>query len=354
MTLRLQRVRFLSGPMRLPLAFMPQLARLPTPGALAGKARLLASSSETAASATATSNSPATTEAAGSTAPPSAPQEQPRQQSPPPQARSQGPRRATVTGRGGSARGAVAGDPGDAGGLSVPARVNHAYFTGNPKYYNLTQRLNELIRRHGKRPEGGPTPRVARTMPRWMSMQELAVEKQMKLTVGTYRGLVRKLGILHGVADKDPQVRQLLLRFEANKGRAGVVRQRTTGLDAYGRSQTRGSRKTARAHCWIVAGDGHVVVNGAALADRFARFEDRECAVAPLEAAARLGKYNVWAVVAGGGPAAQAEALSVAIARGLVVHERQLAPVLEPFATIDTRQVERKKTGQPGARKKKS
>nr|KAJ3422972.1 37S ribosomal protein S9, mitochondrial [Polyrhizophydium stewartii] len=81
---------------------------------------------------------------------------------------------------------------------------------------------------------------------------------------------------------------------------------------------------------------------------------NREAVVQPFEVADRLAKYNVWAIVSGGGPNGQADAIGVAIARGLAVHEPELEPILVKggLTKVDIRQVERKKTGQPKARKK--
>jgi small subunit ribosomal protein S9 len=72
----------------------------------------------------------------------------------------------------------------------------------------------------------------------------------------------------------------------------------------------------------------------------------------PFQLSNTLGKYNCWAVVHGGGKTSQVNALTTAIARGLCIHEPELQPILDHLTKSDTRQVERKKTGQPKARKK--
>ncbi|KAI9003169.1 mitochondrial ribosomal protein subunit S9, partial [Gaertneriomyces semiglobifer] len=125
-------------------------------------------------------------------------------------------------------------------------------------------------------------------------------------------------------------------------------------VDEFGRSYTWGSRKTAKAQTWIVEGSGSLYVNGVPMADYFAEEVDREAVVKPLELARCVGNYNVWAVVQGGGLSGQAGAVALAVARGLIIHEPQVEPLLKEagLLTPDTRQVERKKTGQPKARKK--
>jgi small subunit ribosomal protein S9 len=74
----------------------------------------------------------------------------------------------------------------------------------------------------------------------------------------------------------------------------------------------------------------------------------------PLEAVDMLGKMNIRARVHGGGLAGQAGALRHGIARALVEHNAELRPTLKRggFLTRDAREVERKKYGQPKARKR--
>ncbi|KAI8610997.1 ribosomal protein S5 domain 2-type protein [Chytriomyces sp. MP71] len=125
-------------------------------------------------------------------------------------------------------------------------------------------------------------------------------------------------------------------------------------LDEFGRAFARGSRKTATAQAWVVRGSGDVFVNGLHVADYFGEVAHREVVVRPFEVAKALGSYNVWAVVQGGGHGGQADAVAVAVARALAIHDPSLETVFKQIGltNIDTRQVERKKTGQPKARKK--
>jgi small subunit ribosomal protein S9 len=82
--------------------------------------------------------------------------------------------------------------------------------------------------------------------------------------------------------------------------------------------------------------------------------------IQPFEKTDFLGKFNVWALVKGGGSSGQAEAISVAVSRGICVHDppsrekldERILCNLDGMTKIDRRQVERKKTGQPKARKK--
>ncbi|KAI9218906.1 ribosomal protein S5 domain 2-type protein [Blastocladiella britannica] len=124
--------------------------------------------------------------------------------------------------------------------------------------------------------------------------------------------------------------------------------------DSVGRVSARGSRKTSRAFVYVVPGDGQYMVNGTPLASYFLRRE-AETAAYPLQVARVFGKFNIWAIVNGGGPTGQAEATAVAVARAVAVHEGEHAErAFEAVGLLesDSRQVERKKPGQKKARKK--
>ncbi|KAL3896103.1 MAG: hypothetical protein SGCHY_004296 [Lobulomycetales sp.] len=132
-------------------------------------------------------------------------------------------------------------------------------------------------------------------------------------------------------------------------------------LDEYGRSLTLGSRKSARAQVWMIPGDGHVYVNGTHLSSYFQDDAARHTVVSPLtdySPVSLLSKYNIWALVqskSGNSQTSQAQAISCAVARGLAMHDPQgVGRRLNQLGllTIDRRQQERKKTGQPGSRKK--
>jgi small subunit ribosomal protein S9 len=115
-----------------------------------------------------------------------------------------------------------------------------------------------------------------------------------------------------------------------------------------------GKRKTAVARVWISAGNGQVTVNGVAADDYFERMTTRMIARQSLELLELEDKYDVRATVVGGGHSAQAEALRHGIARALSLQdpERRRALKRAGFLTRDARKKERKKYGQPGARKR--
>jgi small subunit ribosomal protein S9 len=101
-------------------------------------------------------------------------------------------------------------------------------------------------------------------------------------------------------------------------------------------------------------GSGKIVVNGRAFENYFLLETLRMQAVAPLVKTDSTAKFDVFVNVKGGGPTGQAGAVRHGIARALLASDANLRPVLKAdgFLTRDARQKERKKYGQPGARKR--
>ncbi len=115
-----------------------------------------------------------------------------------------------------------------------------------------------------------------------------------------------------------------------------------------------GKRKTAVARIWLKPGTGKIVVNQRSADEYFERETSRMIMRQPLELIEALDAYDVTATVAGGGHSAQAEAMRHGIARALVAAdgERRSSLKRAGFLTRDARKKERKKYGQPGARKR--
>ncbi len=115
-----------------------------------------------------------------------------------------------------------------------------------------------------------------------------------------------------------------------------------------------GRRKTSVARVKLVPGDGKVTVNGKKVEDYITVPNQRTHAVEPLVGTDAAGKYNATCVVEGGGIAGQAGAIRLGIARALLQAMGELKPTLRDkgMLTRDPRMRERKKYGQPGARKR--
>jgi small subunit ribosomal protein S9 len=115
-----------------------------------------------------------------------------------------------------------------------------------------------------------------------------------------------------------------------------------------------GRRKTSVARVRLSSGSGKVTVNGRAFENYFPTDSLRMVVQQPLAVTGTADKFDVRANVSGGGPAGQAGAVRHGIARALLLADAALRPSLkaEGLLTRDPRMKERKKYGQPGARKR--
>ncbi|MBD5226669.1 MAG: 30S ribosomal protein S9 [Bacteroides sp.] len=115
-----------------------------------------------------------------------------------------------------------------------------------------------------------------------------------------------------------------------------------------------GRRKAAVARVYLTEGTGNITVNKRPLDVYFPSSILRYVVKQPLETLDCAEKYDILVHLDGGGYKGQAEALRLAIARALVKINPEDKPALraEGFMTRDARTVERKKPGQPKARKR--
>ena len=115
-----------------------------------------------------------------------------------------------------------------------------------------------------------------------------------------------------------------------------------------------GRRKTSTASVRLTKGKGKIIVNNCDYNDYFGRDISKMIMKQPLELADVVDKYDIYVNVRGGGLSGQAGAIRLGIARILVQINSDLRVDLKKagMLTRDSREVERKKYGQPGARKK--
>ncbi len=115
-----------------------------------------------------------------------------------------------------------------------------------------------------------------------------------------------------------------------------------------------GRRKSSVARVFLKEGNGKISVNGQGLNEYLKRDSLALLVKQPLEATNTAGKFDVKANVNGGGLSGQAGALQLGIARAILIQDDSYKKVLKAggFLTRDPREKERKKYGQPGARKK--
>ena len=115
-----------------------------------------------------------------------------------------------------------------------------------------------------------------------------------------------------------------------------------------------GRRKASVARVYLTPGKGQITINKRDIAEYFPSGLLQYVVKQPLVKLGVTENYDIKANLMGGGQSGQAEALRLAIARALVKinPEDKAALKSEGFMTRDPREVERKKPGQPGARRK--
>ena len=116
-----------------------------------------------------------------------------------------------------------------------------------------------------------------------------------------------------------------------------------------------GRRKSAVARVYVVAGTGKIVINDRELSEYFPQETLQYIVNQPLEVTGAAGQFDIKVTLVGGGTTGQAEAVRLGIARALCeVDKEAYRSTLKAagFLTRDAREVERKKPGQPGARRR--
>jgi small subunit ribosomal protein S9 len=221
----------------------------------------------------------------------------------------------------------------------VPA--SPSYFTGNSDFFDNWLALQELLRRYETLPT---VPREEAPSAKWKSLAEYRAIVGGNVKAAKYKKLVNILDRLNCINPTlIPEDVKTTLDLYKRKVEKAASQEEPKTLDLLGRAHGLGRRKTSVANVWVLEGDGRVLVNGKPLVDVFDRVHDRESAVWPLLSTGRMSKYNVWAIVSGGGKTGQAEAFTLGLARALLVHEPALKPALrrgEPFVHRTPSQIE--------------
>jgi small subunit ribosomal protein S9 len=115
-----------------------------------------------------------------------------------------------------------------------------------------------------------------------------------------------------------------------------------------------GKRKSSTARVRLLPGSGQVIVNKRDLSEYFKSESQRTVIRYPLSVTDNVGKFDIRAIVDGGGTSGQAGAIRLGIANALLQFNTELRPRLKRagLLTRDSRIKERKKYGQKGARKR--
>lgn len=176
-------------------------------------------------------------------------------------------------------------------------------------------------------------------------MDRRKAEEEEEATWWLYDGTQESRDALEAMRAKEAQKKRWV-----KNARAPI---RVSEIDERGRAYGRGSRKTAEARVWIQPGEGEIVINRRDFVTYFPRESDRDHVLGPLVASQTCGKFDVVAVVQGGGLTGQAGAIRLGLARALEKYNPDYRPPMkrQGFMTRDPRKVERKKVGRVKARK---
>lgn len=193
-----------------------------------------------------------------------------------------------------------------------------------------------------------PTVEVEKKKPSRAKKAETATETT---EAADKKAAPRRAGKVTGIAD-------VSAALKATKADETVAQSKEQGvknhIDAQGRAYATGRRKDATARVWLKRGSGRIIVNGRPQETYFARPVLRMIISQPFAVANRLGQYDLNVTVVGGGLSGQAGAVRHGLSRALTYMEPELRTVLKKmgFLTRDSRTVERKKYGQPKARRR--
>lgn len=206
----------------------------------------------------------------------------------------------------------------------VPA--SPSYFSAKPTFTDDFLSLSALLRTVATLPVITPAeaPKVA-----WKTIYQYRIMTNEPVKTQRYHKMMhmlRRLNCIHPTLMPE-EVLQAMRRYKKDN-QPGDIQPKPGVIDELGRAKGVGRRKTSSAVAWLVEGEGEVLVNGKSLAQFFGRLHHRESAVWALKATQRLDKYNVFALVQGGGTTGQAEAMTLAVAKSLLVHEPALKPAV--------------------------
>lgn len=213
--------------------------------------------------------------------------------------------------------------------------ISPSYFSRQADFNDSYLALQKLMRQYAHLPTV-PADQVEKAAFRTLKDFRLSAGEDVKAAeYARAMKLVRRLHKIHPSLAPE-SVKEAVGKFKRNINPHTNIA-KPIEIDRFGRALGVGRRKTSTARAWVVEGTGEVLINGKSLADAFGRVHDRESAMWPLKASQRVDKYNVWALVDGGGTTGQAEALTLAVANALLAHEPALKPVLRRGKWIHTR-----------------
>ena len=199
-----------------------------------------------------------------------------------------------------------------------------SYFTGLSTCTDDLLLVEAAYRKYHILPQVTSAPRIA-----WKSLSDYKTLIGEPVREGQYSEILRALKVLSRIQPMlmPEEVVNLVNKFKKDVQPNLDLRNEQV-VDEYGRAKGVGRRKASTVIAWLVEGEGEVLINGRSLSEYFGRIRHRDSAVFAMKATGRVDKYNVWALAKGGGLTGQAEAMTLAVAKALMVHEPLLKPAL--------------------------
>lgn len=257
------------------------------------------------------------------------------------------------------------------GGASMRTRlVKASAFTGQTDFYESLFFLQDVLKKVQSISKPSSLPSGIATV--WYAHEAMSNSLGFALTGPQYRKframLMELAAYLHV-----PEIRKFLdvfsskslLRGDEHPGSHATGTEGGSGklsfapqgpnlgrIDSLGRAVSIGRRKTASAKVYLVPGTGECFVNGIPAIEYFKRPQEMFAIADPFVRAAAFGKYNAWCLTKGGGLSGQAGAICHGLAKAIVLLDPKTRGRLASLLVRDPRMVERKKSGQPKARKK--
>ncbi|KAI9358429.1 ribosomal protein S5 domain 2-type protein [Pilaira anomala] len=227
-----------------------------------------------------------------------------------------------------------------------------SYFTGNFKYNDLLIELDALHKRFSNQ---NPTEDTTDDkVYSWKLRDKMSELLSIPLTTSQWRKITSHLTALASLPKPLPASVVSILEPYQRFDNAQHKQVKSHSLDEFGRAYAAGRRKESSARCYLVQGEGKILVNGMELDQYFQRSVDRNEVTLPLDVTETKDNYNAWILVKGGGTTGQAQAIKHGLGKALLIHNEAFKPTLRKAGCItrDPRVVERKKEGQKGARAK--
>lgn len=207
---------------------------------------------------------------------------------------------------------------------TIPSTAS--YFSREPQFNEMYIRVARLLTKYHHLPTLPPS---EAPLTAWVKLPEMRSKLGERVKASHYAKVTRvakRLNLIEPTLIPE-EVKVALEDFKRDINPFKNV-PHPVSVDQFGRAVGVGKRKESTARAWVVEGTGEVLINGKTLSQAFGRVHDRESAIWALQATERLDKYNVWALVEGGGTTGQAEALTLAVAKALIVHEPALKTAL--------------------------